>query len=45
MSTKEMQKWIKENEIAHTSMSVADIVVLDDTIYICANLGWKEIKQ
>jgi len=45
MSTSDMQKWIVENEVTHTSMSVADIVILDDATYICASIGWKEIKK
>jgi hypothetical protein len=43
MSTDEMQNWIKENKVSHTSMSVGDIVILDNDIYVCANEGWKKV--
>ena len=43
MSINEMQDWIKENKVSHTSMSVGDIVILDNDIYVCANEGWKKV--
>jgi len=45
MSTEENQQWLKDNEIRHTSMSVGDIVILDNNIYVCAVQGWKEVKE
>ena len=43
MSTKEMQNWIKENKVSHTSMSVGDVIELNNKTYVCATVGWKEI--
>lgn len=31
--------------IKHTSMSIGDIVQLDDIFYICMPLGWKKVKS
>jgi len=42
LSSEEMQKWIRENKVRHTSMSVGDVIAIDDTFYVCANEGWKE---
>ena len=43
MSTDEMQNWIKENKGSHTSMSVGDVIIIDNNIYVCATVGWKEV--
>lgn len=45
MSTDDMQDWIRANKVSHTSMSVGDIIMLDNNIYVCADEGWKEIKE
>ena len=43
MSTKEMQTWIRENNVSHTSMSVGDVIELDNKVFVCASEGWKEV--
>jgi len=40
---KKMQQWLKDNEIRHTSMSVGDVIILDNSIYVCDVQGWKEV--
>lgn len=46
LSRKKKQEWIKENlqPDPHTSMSIGDIVKVDDTYYICNDVGWDEIE-
>ena len=44
MSIPEMQDWIRSNEVSHTSMSVGDIIILDNNIYVCDVQGWKEVQ-
>ena len=44
MGTKENQQWIVDHGLRHTSMSVGDIACIDGTYYVCAPIGWKEIK-
>jgi len=43
MSNKEMQTWIRHNKVSHTSMSVGDVIALDDTFYVCDEIGWEEV--
>jgi len=43
MSNKEMQTWIRENKVSHTSMSVGDVIELDNKTFVCATVGWKEV--
>jgi hypothetical protein len=40
MGTPEMQQWIVDNGLKHTSMSVGDIVKTEKGFYICENTGW-----
>jgi hypothetical protein len=40
LANEEGQAKLKRLEVGHTSMSVGDIVQIDDTIYICQNTGW-----
>ena len=43
----EFQKAMKENKVScgHTSMSVGDIVLVDGTVYLCQDIGWKELNK
>jgi len=43
LSNKEMQTWLKENKVSHTSMSVGDVIELDNKTFVCATMGWKEV--
>ena len=43
MSTDIMQNWIRQNKVSHTSMSVGDVIALDDVFYVCATEGWEEV--
>ena len=43
LSNSKMQKWLKENNISHTSMSPGDIVSIDGRYYICDVIGWKKM--
>jgi hypothetical protein len=41
------QEAMKEGKVScgHTSMSVGDIVSVDGTVYLCQNLGWKQLNK
>ena len=41
----EQQDWIMENlqPNPHTSMSVGDIIKLDDEYWICKGMGWEQL--
>ena len=43
----EFQKAMKEKKVScgHTSMSVGDIVSVDGTVYLCQDIGWKELNK
>ena len=43
MATKEKQTWIRENKVSHTSMSVGDVIELNEHVFVCASEGWKEV--
>ena len=43
MATSNMQKWIKDNELTHTSMSVGDIIRTKKGMYICKDFGWEKV--
>lgn len=43
LSSKYYQNWMKENEIYHTSMSVGDIIKIDDEFFVCDRVGWKKL--
>lgn len=36
------QKFIKENKL-HTSLSVGDVIQLEDKFYVCKGFGWEEL--
>ena len=38
------QNKIKELRVSHTSMSVGDIVVMDNETYLCRPAGWTKMK-
>jgi len=44
MSTNKMQDWIRANKVSHTSMSVGDVVCINDMYFVCMNEGWKEVQ-
>jgi len=44
MTRPEMQEWIRKNT-THTSMSVGDVIKVDNKYYVCKDIGWKEIKD
>jgi hypothetical protein len=44
LSTEEGQKRIIEQGVAHTSMSVGDIVQIEDVSYLCQPTGWAVMK-
>jgi len=35
----------KKLECGHTSMSVGDVVAINNTYYLCKDFGWKTLKQ
>ena len=39
----EMQNWIKEHGVRHTSMSVGDAVSIGDKTFVCARFGWNKV--
>jgi len=41
---KRMQQWLRNHDIRHTSMSVGDVIILDNNIYVCDVQGWKEVQ-
>ena len=41
-ANKEIQEFIRK-VCTHTSMSVGDIVVIDDIYHICENIGWRTL--
>jgi len=43
MTTNEMQDWIRNN-VTHTSMSVGDVVSINDMYFVCMNECWKEVQ-
>jgi len=43
MGTTEMQKWILNNGLNHTSMSPGDIIECNGNYFICEDLGWKKV--
>lgn len=45
MGTPEMQQWIRDNKLRHTSMSVGDIIFLGKNFYICKTVGWKKLEK
>ena len=45
MGTIEMQQWIKNNGLKHTSMSVGDIIKSDKGFYVCEDIGWKRLDE
>jgi hypothetical protein len=45
MGTPEMQQWIKDNGLKHTSMSVGDIIKSKKGFYVCKNIGWKKLER
>ncbi len=44
LSTKEMQDWIRDNSVGHTSMSIGDVVQKNGDFYIAKDIGWKKLK-
>lgn len=40
-----MQKWLKDHNVVHTSMSVGDVIQLDNEFFVCAMEGWKKLKE
>lgn len=38
------QRWIRENGVGHTSMSVGDIICTGKNWYVCLGEGWKEVN-
>jgi len=44
MSAPEMQQWIRDNKVTHTSMSVGDVVALDNDYFICDVEGWTKLE-
>lgn len=42
LSTYGMQQWIRDHH-THTSMSIGDVAVINTTMYVCDNSGWKKI--
>lgn len=44
MGTPEMQQWIRDNGLKHTSMSVGDIIKNKKGLYICEDLGWYKLQ-
>ena len=46
LSSKEYQKWIKDNNISHTSMSVGDMIYddKDDKWFVVLSLGFKDLS-
>jgi len=45
MSREEAQQWIRNNNVSHTSMSIGDVVALDDEYYVCDTEGWTKITE
>jgi len=43
MGTPEMQQWIRDNGLKHTSMSVGDIIKHEKGIFICEDVGWTKL--
>jgi len=43
MGTPEMQQWIRDNGLKHTSMSVGDIIKNKEGTFICEDIGWKKM--
>jgi len=43
LATKEGQDFIRANGVSHTSMSVQDLVVFNNEIYVVKNMGFKNI--
>jgi tRNA G26 N,N-dimethylase Trm1 len=43
----EFQEAMKQDKVecGHTSMSVGDIVAINDTYYLCKDFGWEILKQ
>ena len=41
--TGEARNLIRNKGLAHTSMSVGDVIILDNNIYVCDTIGWKEV--
>ena len=44
LGTKKMQQWIREHDVAHTSMSVGEIVKVDGEWWYCADVGWEKME-
>lgn len=40
----EASEMLRKMDIGHTSMSVGDVVVVDDKIYLAAAIGFEELK-
>jgi len=45
MGTPEMQQWIRDNGVTHTSMSIGDIIKIDNEYHICHREGWKVVED
>lgn len=45
LATEKNQHWLIEHDVCHTSMSVGDVVQLDDRYFVCAGVGWEEIDN
>jgi len=44
LATPEGQKFIRDSGVKHTSMSCGDIVSVDDSLYVCIDVGWRKIN-
>lgn len=44
LSSKEMQDWIRDHELSHTSMSIGDIIQKNGDFYIARDVGWEKLK-
>lgn len=44
LSTPENQQFIR-NAGTHTSMSVGDIVEIKGVMYLCEDIGWRELRE
>ena len=40
----ECQKFIRENK-THTSMSVGDVIQINEKYFVCENEGWRELEK
>jgi|18_taG_2_1085343.scaffolds.fasta_scaffold14868_3 hypothetical protein len=45
LGTKKIQDRLKDNKVHHTSMSVGDVIKINNSFYICRKMGFSKIIQ